>query len=318
MPLEDVLEQYANTRRQEQEALLHRQAHAYQAHPDFLTIAQEKRAASLALTSNIQKGVAPAAAIDFAQSQLTALQAREEALLLHCGLPSDYLQLHFQCALCKDTGYTGEPLRKPCTCLEYALGQAQLASNQINSEETFASFDDTIFPSDAQRAQMQNAKKAAEAFAGDFPQNTYHNLVFVGQAGLGKSFLLNAIAYACVKRGFPAKKLTAYHLQECMLQGIRARKDVSTPLFQTPLLLIDDLGTEPMLGNITLEALFTILNERRNGKKHTVIATNLDLQALQARYGERIFSRLVSGDDSRILQLSGKNLRLLPRRQETP
>ena len=35
-----------------------------------------------------------------------------------------------------------------------------------------------------------------------------------------------------------------------------------TSLIDAPLLLIDDLGTEPMMRNITVEYLFTLLNER--------------------------------------------------------
>ena len=42
-----------------------------------------------------------------------------------------------------------------------------------------------------------------------------------------------------------------------------------------PLLLIDDLGTEPLMENITVTQLFNLLNERQNRGKHTVISTNL-------------------------------------------
>ena len=42
-------------------------------------------------------------------------------------------------------------------------------------------------------------------------------------------------------------------------------------LIDAPLLLIDDLGSEPMMRNITVEYLFTLLNERIANKRHTVI-----------------------------------------------
>jgi DNA replication protein DnaC len=41
--------------------------------------------------------------------------------------------------------------------------------------------------------------------------------------------------------------------------------------------LIDDLGTEAMLNNITVELLFTLLSERCAARRLTVIATNLML-----------------------------------------
>ena len=58
------------------------------------------------------------------------------------------------------------------------------------------------------------------------------------------------------------------------------------------LLLIDDLGTEPMTQNVTTEYLFDLLNRRIEAGRHTAVATNVE--DLQARYGERISSRLES------------------------
>ena len=76
------------------------------------------------------------------------------------------------------------------------------------------------------------------------------------------------------------------------------------------LLLIDDLGTEPMLENITVEYLFTLLNERRSGRLPTLIATNLTPRELQARYTERIFSRMVDRSDTELLHFIGQDVRL--------
>ena len=40
------------------------------------------------------------------------------------------------------------------------------------------------------------------------------------------------------------------------------------PVDDCDLLIIDDLGTEPMMRNITVEYLFTLLNERNAAKRH--------------------------------------------------
>jgi DNA replication protein DnaC len=144
-----------------------------------------------------------------------------------------------------------------------------------------------------------------------------HNLLLLGQSGLGKSFLLNSIASRTLTRGIALRKVTAYTLLDHLLAGIRQNMDGAGPFLTTPLLLIDDLGTEPMLQNITLEYLFSILNERRNASLHTVIASNLSVEKLQERYGERVFSRLVSADDTQLLQLTGENLRLVRAREAT-
>ena len=93
--------------------------------------------------------------------------------------------------------------------------------------------------------------------------------------------------------------------------GSDERFDGFAALIDAPLLLIDDLGTEPMMRNITVEYLFTLLNERIASKRHTVVATNLTPVQLKERYGERVSSRLLDRTRCRAVQLKGKDLRNL-------
>ena len=65
------------------------------------------------------------------------------------------------------------------------------------------------------------------------------------------------------------------------------------PLMEAELLLIDDLGTEPLMNNVTVTQLFNLLNERQMSGRHTVLSTNLSMNELQERYTERVTSRLL-------------------------
>ena len=63
-----------------------------------------------------------------AQSISEALRGRiarineELALeLARAGLPRDYLQPVYQCPVCRDTGYVGEPVHEQCACLRRAV-----------------------------------------------------------------------------------------------------------------------------------------------------------------------------------------------------
>ena len=88
------------------------------------------------------------------------------------------------------------------------------------------------------------------------------------------------------------------------------RDDIKTFLpHREPMLLIDDLGTEPMMRNITVEYLFTLLNERAAAKRHTVVATNLTPTQLRERYGERVASRLLDKTCTAPVLFTGKDLR---------
>ncbi len=80
-----------------------------------------------------------------------------------------------------------------------------------------------------------------------------------------------------------------------------------------PLLLIDDLGTEPLWENITLEQLFALIEYRMTHNKSTVFSTNLTLENLRERYTRRILSRLLDQRLSLVLQFQGQDVRLRPK-----
>ena len=70
------------------------------------------------------------------------------------------------------------------------------------------------------------------------------------------------------------------------------------------------LLTEPMMQNITIEQLFSVISERQNLGKPVVISTNLDLNEMKRRYTERIASRMNDPKTSRVIPLAGRDLRL--------
>ena len=88
------------------------------------------------------------------------------------------------------------------------------------------------------------------------------------------------------------------------------KNDIIEPLITCDFLFIDDLGTEPVYKNVTIEYLFLILNERLNLNKHTIITTNLSLKEIKEHYGDRLFSRIINKDTNLTLELSGKDKRL--------
>ncbi|MBQ4417368.1 MAG: DNA replication protein DnaC, partial [Butyrivibrio sp.] len=72
-------------------------------------------------------------------------------------------------------------------------------------------------------------------------------------------------------------------------------------------LIIDDLGTETP-NSFTLGRFFSLINDRLQAGRATVVSTNLTLNDLADRYGERIASRILSGYT--LLPLSGDDLRI--------
>ena len=252
-----------------------------------------------------------------AKRQVKELQKQAEDALFASGYTKDDLKPRYVCDKCRDTGFVGEPIHEYCSCVKTALVQ-RLFDQAGVSEENFGNFDLLIFSDEkdaktgkSQREVMESYKTYCEAYVKDFPNPKRKNLLFWGNTGLGKSFMLNCIAAGLLEKGVPVLRLSSYKMLEAMRRTHRGQDDSDFDLMLScDVLIIDDLGTEPMLENITLEYLFTLLNERRGARKPTLIATNLSMQELKARYAERIFSRISDKAETQVLPFVGADVRL--------
>ena len=244
-----------------------------------------------------------------------AINAHIRQLLVEAGLAPDELELRYRCPVCRDTGYVGEAPAGVCECVGRQLRRRQHEGGSMAGlgEQNFERFDATVAPeAGGQRDQLVKARGLCERYADSYPDTEFRNLLLTGEGGLGKTFLLNCIFERVTARGYSAVRITAFRMFEAMRQqhiGNDEKYDGFSNLIDAKLLLIDDLGTEPMMRNITIEYLFTLLNERIAAKRHTVIATNLTPAQLKERYGERVASRLLDRSLCAAIQLKGKDLR---------
>lgn len=251
--------------------------------------------------------------------EVEAMQAELRARLVHAGFPEDYLQPVYQCHNCHDTGYVGELLRERCACLNQRLMARAVGGAGLDARETFETYDDSVYsdtplkkhPGDTQRIYMARIRDRCVAYAELFPENPLPNLFFFGASGLGKTFLMNCIGNRVAARGYAPLKVTSYQLTERMRAAAIAHDgDTFRALIEAELLLIDDLGSEAILENVSIVQLFTLLNERELAGLPTIISTNLSLNEFKARYTERICSRLFDRRATLICEFAGKDVRL--------
>ena len=251
------------------------------------------------------------------RQRVLSLQKEAEGALAAAGYSPEALRPRYHCPVCKDTGFVGSPVHEYCACIKVALMRRLYDAANIG-DETFENFDLRIFsdvPEEktgkSQRQTMAAYRSYCEGYADAFPDVRRRNLLLTGPTGLGKTYLLNCISARLLDRGKAVLRLTAYRMLDAMRRYHRGQDDGGLELMTTAeVLVIDDLGTEPMLENITIEYLFTLLNERRANRLPTLVATNLTPRELQARYTERIFSRLMDRSETQVLLFSGEDVRL--------
>jgi len=240
--------------------------------------------------------------------------------LVRMGLPEDYLQPVYSCAACRDTGYVGEPIREQCVCLKRAV-MAKLYQNeglQGLERENFHTFDESIFPDEiiegrknSQRGYIRKIRAICESYAEAFDPREGRGMLFCGTSGLGKTFLMNCVAQRVLERGYSVVVISAYKLIEVMrryqFEGEKAEQ--VQDILSCDLLCIDDLGSEPMLRNITVTSLYHIINERRNANRSLIVTTNCDSDTLYALYDDRIGARLTDPGRMQIIPFVGQDVR---------
>ena len=230
------------------------------------------------------------------------MEKRLAQLLGEKNLPEDYLAHRYSCPDCADTGRSQDG--RPCYCYTALLMEGR--PQGVDREPRFDDFDEQIFPTEAQKEKSIALKGMLVEYAKQFGPGSA-NLFFRGEAGLGKSFLLGATAKAISERGFSVRYLTAYDMLELFKRKHLGGEETIRPLFTVEFLVLDDLGTESMLKNITVEYLLAILNKRSAAQLPTAVATNLSSAQLKEYYGERVVSRLIH--HAELIWFQGQDLR---------
>lgn len=244
-------------------------------------------------------------------------QGAVKALLKANGYDEDYLNLHFTCERCEDTGFvSGER----CECLKNLLNRYAYSELNLSSKMQLCSFDSfrTDFYPDAPVGSCPNCRTAMSGilsycrhYAENFSMNS-KSICMLGLTGLGKTHLSLAIARTVSGLGYNV----AYGSAPNFLRAVekehfgRAESETDTMelLQSADLLILDDLGAE-FESQFYISTVYNIVNTRMNAGMPTIISSNFTPQELQRRYTDRIVSRVLATYD--YLCFFGEDIRQL-------
>ena len=247
------------------------------------------------------------------------LREQKEVLLSAFGFPADYMEMHYVCPECQDTGYVDG---RKCRCFkkeEIRLLYSQSNIEEVLLRENFDSFsyeyyDDRVVIPEIQMT-VADYMRQVHTWCKEYVENFEKkggNLIFTGSTGVGKTFLTNCIAKALIDQYQSVIYLSSNDLFDVFSKNKfhydteEEMKDMYQYILDCDLLIIDDLGTE--LNNTFVSSqLFYCINERLLRKKSTIISTNLSMTMLRDTYSDRISSRIIS--QYSIIPLYGDDIR---------
>lgn len=232
-------------------------------------------------------------------------------LLVSHGYSSDYLDLHYNCPKCSDTGYNNSEF---CDCMKKLIEEFMAEEVNRNSNIELSDFDsfDLKYYTGEDYFTMQKIFGFTKNYAEKFTLNS-ENILMSGSTGLGKTHLSLAVANKVMRRGFNVIYDSALNVMYNVDKERYNEGDTLKAIMNADLLILDDLGAEQETKS-SVSTVYNIINTRIARRKPTVISTNLESNEISQRYGARVRSRLIG--NYRQLHFSGNDIRLQIRREQ--
>ncbi len=240
---------------------------------------------------------------------LKVLENERKEFIKKNNIDPDFDKIKYKCKKCSDTGYleNGEK----CRCFKEKL--VEKSYNASNLSETmldmnFKNFKLSYYKGE-DRENMEFILGASKKFASDFDTKK-RNILFYGEPGLGKTFISASIAREVLAKGRSVIYISATRLFSCYEDYKFGKKedteDFLDALYDTDLLIIDDLGCE-CISRVSVSFLFDLVNERILKGKKIIINTNLLPDELEKAYQKRFMSRMYEYFD--VFRFKGKDIR---------
>ena len=296
----EILKIYDKLREDETRDLKFRKIEISKKYPEIIDLDNKIQKLSLQMAVSVLKSNNGEKTLDTFKENITDLRVKKCEMLVEKGYDPEYLNLHYNCNKCKDTGFIGNV---KCICYKQKLIKLYYKNSELENaikSNNFNNFDLNLFSNhklgEEKFSPRKNMENNLEYILKDYIPNFSKistNLLFYGNPGSGKTYLSYCVSKAILDMGYLVIYKTSDELIK-NLRDIRFNNDATLEslILDCDLLIIDDLGAEH-LNEFSITELFNVINKRILTNKKMLISTNLTLPGITKQYSERIASRLI-------------------------
>lgn len=195
--LASLLNEYEQKKIRAEIALQNRKEDLYKKIPRLQEIENELNKIAFSTAKNILNNPS-SSSIDSLTQKIELLKYEKACILQEHNIDVNYLKPHYECLICKDTGYLRKEDYKTemCSCLKQKLLNISFNKSNISNidKENFETFNENIFSDEVDiskyrfnispRNNIKNIKQKCIDFVENFDNPNTKNLLFTGNTGL--------------------------------------------------------------------------------------------------------------------------------------
>jgi len=242
-------------------------------------------------------------------AKIKELKEKRVEIMKKMNITLEDIRPQYSCKLCNDTGFVGN---SRCSCFQNKVTKALFEKSNlgVNMRRTFNDFNPNVYDDPEFAKKFLQLGRNIVNDSGKFKAPL---ILLKGNVGVGKTFFLECIANELLSKNVAVVYMPAFELSQKLLEwhlGTLEEKNLMQQVFvDCDVLIIDDLGTEPIYQNVSLEYMQNIIDIRIMKNKLTLMSTNLEVTQFIDRYGDRLASRLLMSNNVLKLEIKNKDLR---------
>lgn len=244
------------------------------------------------------------------------LESKYNSLLKEYNLNENDLERHYDCNICKDTGFVNG---EKCKCyIEKEIEIIKKISHFDESDSVINKFDINVYKQDLLSVErtkyieymVSKFSDIKDMLLENKKNNKSINIFISGKTGTGKTFLSRYIGETLLNNNKTVIYITVNELLNEVFKNFNSENKNDNRLLSyiedCDMLILDDLGKENIT-DFTIRYIYNLIDDRLNQKKSTIVCSCLNFTEINDSYDEGLTTRLFNYFYS--IRLDGIDLR---------